>query len=326
MTTNELKEYLRIVVDMERECYTQERLRSQLVYQIQSLGNRREIAKPTEPDRLEPFISRLCGEFFSILVFGASDFPGQFWSAIGIGIISGFLIYKYSPLGVDSNFIGSYVCGIILGGLIVAILSISGDKAEHEAELKKYEEATKNYEKQMALEDHRVLEEEKEKYFLNQELLKLKASMAQSHTVLQKLYDMNIIFPKYRGFILVSSIYEYLYSGRCTTLEGHEGAYNILENEMRLNNIIMRLDHISAQLNQIKDNQFMIYSAIQESNHTLSKILESNKQISGGIRRLEVQGDELNERVAALQRTSEFNLYFTALNQKELSYMNQMRL
>lgn len=320
MTTNELIEYLRIVVDMETECYTQERLKSQLEYQILSLGNRREIAKPTKPDSLDPLISRLCDEFFYTLLIGYDE-PG-FYGAIVIGIISGFLIWNFTSLGL----IASLACGIPLGGLIVAMFSISGDKADYNAKLREYEKETKNYERQMALERHRVLEEEKEKYFLNQELLELKRSMEQSQIVLQKLYDMNIIFHKYRGFILVSSIYEYLYSGRCTTLEGHEGAYNILENEMRLNNIIMRLDHISAQLNQIKNNQFMIYSAIQESNHTLSKILKSNKQISGDIRRLEVQGDELNKRVASLQRTSEFNLYFAALSQKELNYISQMRL
>lgn len=136
----------------------------------------------------------------------------------------------------------------------------------------------------------------------------------------------DVIFPKYRNFVMVSMLYEYLCSGRCVTLEGHEGAYNILENEMRLDRIITGLDYIVSQLEQIKENQFLIYSAISESNQTLSKILDSNQQISNEVRHLKVQGDELNERIACLQNTSEFQLYFTELNQKELSYMRKLGL
>ena len=65
---------------------------------------------------------------------------------------------------------------------------------------------------------------------------------------------------------MVCSLYEYIRAGRCTELEGHEGAYNILETEIRLDRIILQLDKVVAQLEQIKHTQFMLYSAVQESN------------------------------------------------------------
>mgnify|MGYP001864484039 FL=1 len=80
------------------------------------------------------------------------------------------------------------------------------------------------------------------------------------------IYDKNIIFPKYRRLPLVCSLYEYFCSGRCSTLEGHEGAYNILEMEIRLDRIITQMDMVITRLESIRDGQYVLYSAIQDSN------------------------------------------------------------
>lgn len=92
----------------------------------------------------------------------------------------------------------------------------------------------------------------------------------------------NIIFPKYRNLAAISSFYEYLESGRCTTLEGHEGAYNLFETEIRLNIIITKLDEIIDRLDQISSNQIMLYNAIKQSNdnsqRVYKKILNSLQQ------------------------------------------------
>ena len=41
--------------------------------------------------------------------------------------------------------------------------------------------------------------------------------------------------------VMVCSLYEYVCSGRCDTLAGHEGAYNIWEMEIRLDKIVTQL-------------------------------------------------------------------------------------
>ena len=43
------------------------------------------------------------------------------------------------------------------------------------------------------------------------------------------LYAYDVIFGKYRDVVALSSFYEYLMSGRCTSLVGATGAYNIYE-------------------------------------------------------------------------------------------------
>ena len=125
---------------------------------------------------------------------------------------------------------------------------------------------------------------------------------------------------------MVASLYEYISAGRCSTLEGHEGAYNILETEMRLDRIIVSLDTIIFQLEDIKYMQRVLYDVVTEANETLHNLLSASDGIESSIRQLTVTGEELSARAAALQTTSTLNLYFSELTQKELHYRNQLGL
>lgn len=59
---------------------------------------------------------------------------------------------------------------------------------------------------------------------------------------------------------------EYLDSRRCSELEGPEGAYNIYENEARLNVIITKLDMVIERLDSIRENQYYLYETMSEIN------------------------------------------------------------
>lgn len=109
-------------------------------------------------------------------------------------------------------------------------------------------------------------------------------------------------------------------------IEGHEGAYNILETELRLDRIVVRLDAIISQLEEIKYMQRVLYDAVSDVNSRFNDLLNASDRIEYGIRQLNVEGDELNARAVALQATSTLNLYFSELTQKEIRYRNQLRL
>lgn len=94
----------------------------------------------------------------------------------------------------------------------------------------------------------------------------LKELYAQKH----QLYGAEIIYRKYRDLVAVSSFYEYLLSGRCETLDGVNGCYNLYETELRANRIINQLEQISSSIEQIKDNQYMLYSQLNDINTELS--------------------------------------------------------
>lgn len=87
-----------------------------------------------------------------------------------------------------------------------------------------------------------------------------------------KLYSMGVIYIKYRSFIPVSSFYDYLASGRCSSLEGPDGAYNLYESEMRSNLVINQLSAALSSLEQIKANQFMAYSKLSSINNNISRM------------------------------------------------------
>ena len=64
--------------------------------------------------------------------------------------------------------------------------------------------------------------------------------MQATESMLRKLYSKDIVHQKYRNFIAISQIYEYFDTGRCTELEGPNGAYNLFESELRQNIIIIK--------------------------------------------------------------------------------------
>ena len=140
---------------------------------------------------------------------------------------------------------------------------------------------------------------------MEEEIIFLNDKISETEDLLKKYYEMNIIFTKYRNLISISSINEYFESGRCKTLEGYEGAYNIFENEMKLNLIIDRLYIVIEKLDQIKESQYKLYNTIQHSNeiikiigneiqmmHNKIEVIENNSTISAYNTRITANNSE----------------------------------
>ena len=108
---------------------------------------------------------------------------------------------------------------------------------------------------------------------VDEEILKAEALLADLYKQKRQLYGFNIVFGKYHDFVAITSFYEYLLSGRCETLAGVNGCYNLYEEELRSNIIINKLDNIITSLDKIKGNQYMLFSqltAINTELHTLN--------------------------------------------------------
>lgn len=99
--------------------------------------------------------------------------------------------------------------------------------------------------------------------------------------ILNQLLSYNIIYGKYRNMIAISSFIDYLKSGRCNTLDGPNGAYNLYEQESRADIIINKMDAIIDSLDNIKENQYYLYEQLTAINRSLDTIqddlLVSNK-------------------------------------------------
>lgn len=98
--------------------------------------------------------------------------------------------------------------------------------------------------------------------------------LSKLQTSLQNLYDVGVIYPKYRNIIAVSTMYEYIDSGRCASLDGTDGAYNMYESELRQNIIIGSLSQILSNVQQIKNNQFALFQQLQYANETIFSVMQ----------------------------------------------------
>ena len=126
-----------------------------------------------------------------------------------------------------------------------------------------------------------------------------------------KLYNYGIIFNKYRNIVAIATFYEYLVTGRCSTLDGTNGAYNLFESETRANIIIKELSDIKNSLEDIKENQYMIYSELKNINKSLGELKEETKEavnrIRGGL-------DTISKNTEITAYYSKVNAYYSKKN------------
>lgn len=104
--------------------------------------------------------------------------------------------------------------------------------------------------------------------------------LATAQKNLQELYDQNLLPKVYRNLVAVSTLYGYLETGRCITVEGHGGIYDTYENEIRLNLIITKLQDISDKLDQIRENQHDLYMAVERGNQMAENIYRETERIA----------------------------------------------
>lgn len=97
---------------------------------------------------------------------------------------------------------------------------------------------------------------------------------------LEEHYSMNVLFEKYRNLVAVTTIDEYLQSGRCDALEGGEGAYNLYEMELRQNIVIGQLSAVLKNMEQIKNNQYTLYQELAKANAGVAEIIAEIKELN----------------------------------------------
>lgn len=152
---------------------------------------------------------------------------------------------------------------------------------------------------------------------VEQEVGQLDKHLSETQQLLKKLYELDYIFPKYRNFVAICSIYEYFVSGRCTELTGADGAYNLYESELRQDLIINRLDKIIDSLEVIKENQYALYSELERTNEILNGISSDMRELVSTVRRIEITANRIEDAV----HITNYYTQVTAQNTKALKYI-----
>ena len=125
------------------------------------------------------------------------------------------------------------------------------------------------------------LKKETQLEILSKEKELVEITIDKQKTALEKMYGLSVnnkyyLHPAYRGLSSVAVLYGYIDTGRCTELEGHEGAYNIYEQEKRMGYIIDKLDDISGKLDKMNGAMMYLGQAVYQCSDKLDQLNENS--------------------------------------------------
>ena len=325
MNAKDLKEYINFLADMESHVYLLQILIKFLKDYSMSLGKPQNIEKPSEPARYanSPYVSSFV---LSILTFITGCFIIKWGNKLSDPLTSGVLEFLAGLL-----FIVPLGGLCLIGGLVILIFAfkevqqVKKDASKYNADMRKYMELLAYYDKRSQNDRVRIAKEKKVKSFIDAEIQAAEVRLVQSNERLQEMYSFGVVYPKYRNMVMINSICEYLNSGRCSTLDGQSGAYNILENEMRLDRIVLQLDQVIANLDQIKQNQYMLYLEIEQGNKKANEIVQATKDLSIRFLNMQIQEEDYSQKLRNLQENSCLTVYNLERISIENKYLDRIR-
>ena len=304
MKTEELREYLKNVLDLETALYENSQVKEKYKNIRTKEKPKKEVRSlPIKPE--EPVYQNETVSFYTTLVNYVPKI-GQMWT-ICLFFCCVFLIAAWITAikthedwywldGIPSEWLCLFFILMLfviasIMPILCTIKKVKKARVEAEMKLKKQNQqqraqyiecmdAFQNVCKDIATTNKELENQHNDNLRLynvqtnetNKKLARVENELKES---LNKVYDKNVIYGKYRNFVAVATLYEYIDSGRCSELEGANGAYNLLESEIRADRIISSLNRIVTNLEDIKNNQYTLYKSIECANIATIKILSN---------------------------------------------------
>ena len=288
---NQLLEYLRHAIELETSILAQKKIISE--YENSSLERKpflREKELPPYPHReiseknpgdessnnlLALFLMLIFGAFLAIfsagsILYGISGGAEANGSTVDVGIC---LMMLFVGIGMMIPYLFIH----FQENKEIAAISSRYYKEierykEEKAEIEEYNSNAKK-EYQRNLDEWNASNTEAQGY--------LQAPLTETEQALKSFYELDVIYPKYHNLPALTSMYEYLITGRCEELAGPHGAYNLYEDEVRKDTVISQLNTVIENLEQIKQNQYMLYEQVVSIQQTTKAIAIELYQIKG---------------------------------------------
>lgn len=291
-----LAHYVSLAYDMEKNIYEQEKVISDLQREIRTRSSHCEPAEPTKPAAPEE------------------------QSGGGLRAIAGLILLF--TLGPTSGLAGIIGIGLIVNGIYKAVNdSETNHKARNEFTNRTnwYQRSMEQYRRDLQAyrADQTVARQ------LKSRLPALQRQLTQNRATLRNLYSKGVIYEGYRNLIAVSSFRDYLMSGRCSTLQGHEGAYNIFALESRLDRLITQMDQVLRKLDQIQYSQNSLYRAVNTANDNLNRIHSSIDRSVQDLNRMGEQMSLTNSQLSRLNCNVELSRFEQEQTRKEIEFRNK---
>lgn len=186
-------------------------------------------------------------------------------------------------------------------------------QAKADKEKASFDEAEKEIKKKIKTLSSHPVPAKGIKSILDKEISEAEELLKKTYAARNELYAYNVIFPKYRNAVALSSIYEYLMSERCTTLEGTDGAYNIYEGEIRADRIIEQLDDVVTSLKEIKKYQYMMYDELTKINKELNRMGTTMDKALTAINGIEANTNKMSDYLENISRNSDVMAHNSAV-------------
>ena len=280
MGKTELKKYLSFVLETEKNVLILKKTANKTYNRIQNLGKAKQIKKPA----YTKITSSLGGGFSSIyfaVVAGAAiglivaivRWLGRaIAETTGGGFIFEFIWNLFAELSMkDLGICIGIGAGIgALVGIPIFIYYLVARSSDNRVEQQNYEVSLSNEQNRVVKE--LAIKKDAEKYYAT-----IQKQLKATEQVLKQLYSLNILHKNFRNIIAVASIYQYLDTGMCTALEGHEGAYTLYLHESWYQKLSSQLDNIIDRLDQIQANQFVLLQAVKSANERIDKLAKTSE-------------------------------------------------
>ena len=322
MNTKDLMEYIKVAIDLETDIATQTTLIEQSNNIV--LANKPQLTLLQEPqkpviDYVEPFKFTIANDW--------NNEPGVASAFLFLGVFLAIVCVLFTFVCLAEGLIGlAFLPVLLFGGLglLCSLPFINGKKRYKRAcqnAATKYAHQKERYDKKLA-EVKQTNESNRKKYIHDSDEWNVfytemneffTPKLAKTKELLEKHYAINFIYPKYRSLPALTSIYEYLLTGRCEALAGANGAYNLYEDEVRKDTVISQLNTVIENLEQIRQNQYMLYqqvSAIRDTTNAITAELRQIKEYSA-------QTAYFSAETAAFTK---LNAYYAALNERNTRY------
>ena len=264
MEKHQLKKGISILYDMELNNYLLTRMILKLDYKISCLGYKNRFSCPEKPGE-----ASIDGESITAWAGGGVLLGAILGGATGCteGIID----------GIGGLLVGGII-GLILGGIIGLAVASANKENEDDKRNQKYEKQYREYER-LVKNDERRVERELQK---REALINIKNDLIYKRNAsakkLKQFYNDMGIDGDYQYLLPIAYMKDFVRLGIADKLEGADGLYYLIRQELRWDQMQATLEDISQKLDKIIDKQSQIYSelcAMENQSNCLIESIES---------------------------------------------------
>lgn len=115
--------------------------------------------------------------------------------------------------------------------------------------------------------------------FLEEQKKVLKTELAETIAIRRSLLNSDVIYQKYRTIVAEACMLEYLDSGRCKTLTGDNGAYNLYESEIRAGIINPILDQLLLSIETVKVSKSVLFVELSEISRYIKDVSDKLQKV-----------------------------------------------